>query len=218
MLGWGPTLASVAIRRLNAAERFGLGEQNRARRCTVSVAEYWPRDPRTGCSGAAVLPGHPKACVDRKRTWVCQIDVVGGFECQIRHEPANTPLSNENATTDERGVLTLDVPLGGTHAAPPLVWQRRYPHVDGYIHPWTRAGKLRQGLTFDQAGGARHYRGTCWHGSEIAFDKSALRCYSDVQLDPCFPATADWNRRNGIVACADAGWTRFGRFVITKHL
>jgi hypothetical protein len=26
-----------------------------------------------------------------------------------------TPLRNENATTEERGVLKLDVPLGGTH-------------------------------------------------------------------------------------------------------
>ena len=126
-------------------------------------------------------------------------------------------MSHANATTDAHGVLKLEVPLGGTHETPPLAWQR-YPHVDGYIHPWTAAGKLRRGLTLDQAGGARHYRGTCWRGSEFIFDGSALRCYSDVQLDPCFPATASWNRRNGLVACGDAGRTSFGRFVITKHV
>jgi len=87
MLGWGPSLVGVSIRRLNAAERFWMGEQERARACTVSVAEYWPRDLRGGCSGGAAMPGHPNACVDRRKTWVCQINTAGGYECQIRHEP-----------------------------------------------------------------------------------------------------------------------------------
>jgi hypothetical protein len=59
---------------------------------------------------------------------------------------------NKNATTGERGVLKLDVPLARTHATAPLAWQRRYPHVDGFIHPWTSAEKLRRGLTLGQAG------------------------------------------------------------------
>jgi hypothetical protein len=163
------------------------------------------------------MPGYPKACVDRKRTWICVINVVGGYDCLIRHEPLYEPLRNQNATTDARGLLRLDHPLRGTHLTPPLAWQRRYPHIDGFIHPWTRGGKLRPGLTFDQAGGARHYRGTCWRGTELTFDKSALRCYSDVQFDPCFAPTRNWNRPGVVVACADAGFTTFGRFLITKR-
>jgi hypothetical protein len=27
----------------------------------------------------------------------------------------------------------------------------------------------------------------------LAYDAAALRCVSDVQLDPCYPRTADWN-------------------------
>src|SRR4051794_1758052 len=95
-----------------------------------------------------------------------------------------------DGTTDTHGVLTLDASLTGTHATAPLAWQRRYPHIDGYIHPWTSAGQLRRGLTFSQAGGSHHYRGTCFRGSEQTHDKSALRCFSDVQFDPCFAPAA----------------------------
>ncbi len=163
------------------------------------------------------MPGHRMSCVDERRTWICVINAVGGYDCLIRHEPLYTPLRNKNATTDERGVLKLDVPLSGTHPTPPLAWQRRYPHIDGFIHPWTSAGKLRQGLTLDQAGGARHYRGTCWRGSEITLEKSTLRCFSDVQFDPCFAPVRDWNRPGVVVACGPPGWTSFGRFVIVKR-
>jgi hypothetical protein len=162
------------------------------------------------------MPEHPKFCVGRQSTWVCVINAVGGYECPLRHE-GGPPLRNKNATTDERGVLKLDVPLRGTHATPPLAWQRRYPHVDGFIDPWTRAGKLRQGLTFEHAGGSRHYRGTCSRGSETTFDKSALRCFSDVQFDPCFAPTSDWNRPDVVVACGSPGRRTFGRFAITKR-
>jgi hypothetical protein len=113
-------------------------------------------------------------------------------------------------------VLRLEVPLAGTHPARPLAWQR-YPHVDGFIHPWTSAGKLRRGLSLDKAGGPRHYHGTCFRGTEFTHDTSALRCVSDVQFDPCFPPTAGWNRSGAIVACAGAGSTRFWRFAITRR-
>ena len=111
-----------------------------------------------------------------------------------------------------RKVVTFE-----SHNSQSLPWQRRYPHVDGFIHPWMRAGKRRQGLTFDQGGGARHYRGTCVRGSEITLEKSALRCFSDVQFDLCFAPTRDWNRPGAVVACVSAGWRTFGRFTITKR-
>lgn len=126
------------------------------------------------------------------------------------------PLRDKNGTTDQRGILRLDVPLEGTHAIPPLAWQRRYPHVDGFILPWTRAGTLRRGLSFEQSGGAR-YRGTISPGSQQTVAKAALRCVSDVQFDPCFVSAADWNHPGAIVACASTGWTRFDRFVIARR-
>jgi hypothetical protein len=217
MLGWGPTLVSVSIRRLAAREQAQLGLRGRGLpRCTVSLAVHSPRDPRTGCSGYAVMPGHPKSCVSRQTTFVCVVNSVGGYEC-ARYADGSPPLRNENATTDGRGVLTLDAPLTGTHGTPPLAWQRRYPHIDGFIDPWTRAGRLRRGLTFEHAGPSRHYRGACFHGSEFTFESSALRCVSDVQFDPCFGPRADWNRRGVVVACASPGWTTFGRFVISPR-
>jgi hypothetical protein len=54
-------------------------------------------------------------------------------------------------------------------------------------------------------------------GTEFTRDTSALRCVFDVQFDPCFPPTADWNRSSVVVACAAAGSTTFGRFVITRR-
>jgi hypothetical protein len=150
MLGWGPTLVSVSIRRLNAREQLQLGLRGRALpRCTVSLAVHSPRDPRTGCSGYAVMPGYPKFCVSMQTTFVCVINTVGGYECP-RYADGSPPLKNKKATADKRGVLKLDVSLRGTHATLPLARQRRYPHIDGFIEPWTRAGKLRQGLTFDR--------------------------------------------------------------------
>jgi hypothetical protein len=217
MLGWGPTLVSVSIRRLDAREQPQLGLRGRGLpRCTVSLAVHSTRDSRTGCSGEAVMPGYPKFCVSTQTTFVCVINTVGGYQCS-RYADGSPPLRNKNATTDMRGVLKLDVPLRGTHATPPLAWQRRYPHIDGFIDPWTRAGTPRQGLSFDQAGGVRHYRGTCFRGSEYTFERSALRCVSDVQRDPCFGPTADWNRRGVVVVCASPGWTTFGRFVISRR-
>jgi hypothetical protein len=162
------------------------------------------------------MPGSPRFCVNRRSTSVCVINTMGGYQCS-RYADGSPPLKNKNATTDRRGVLTLDVPLGSTHATSPLAWQRRYPHIDGFIDPWTRAGRLRQGLTFVRAAGPEHYRGTCFRGSELTFEKSALRCVSDVQFDPCFGPTADWNRRGVVVACAAPGWTTFDRFVIARR-
>src|SRR5919204_1040313 len=185
MLGWGPTLANVSIRRLTADQLAAVGLRNPAlRRCAVSLAVHSRRDPRTGCSGEAVLPGHPSFCVYRGSTYVCIINRFGGYGCPTNAE-GSPPLRHKNATTDTRGVLKLDVPLEGTHATSPLAWQRRYPHVDGWIEPWTKAGTLRAGLRL-----TGHYRGSCFRGPYQAQTKTAGRCvlldYSGT-FDPCFP-------------------------------
>ena len=195
MVSWGSMSVRIAIRALDARERSAVSFGDDAqRRCTLSLA------------------GRPG-----DNSWICRIGNTGGYECPLVTADGMPPLRNKNGTTDRRGVLKLDVPLAGTHATPPLAWQRRYPHVDGFILPWTRADTLRRGLSFDQAGQARHYRGHCFRGSQQTVAKAALRCVSDVQFDPCFAPAADWNHPGAIVACAYPGWTRFSRFVIARR-
>jgi hypothetical protein len=203
MVGWGPTLVNVSIRRNPAL-----------RRCTVSLAVHSRRDPTSGCSGEPVMPEHPKFCVYRGSTFVCVINRFGGYGCPTNAE-GSPPLRRRNATTDDRGRLKLDVPLKGTHATPPLEWQRRYPHVDGWIEPWTRAGRLRPGLRLTGS-----YRGSCSRGSYQTRVRTAGRCVPLVNagfFDPCFARRARWGRRGTVAACASApGGTTFSRFVITK--
>jgi hypothetical protein len=194
MLRWGSMSVRISIRALDARERSLLSIPDHARRrCTLSLA---------------ARPG--------ENSWICRINGAGGYDCPLVTSDGMPRLRNANGTTDRHGALKLDVPLEGTHATSPLAWQRRYAHVDGFILPWTRAGSLRRGLSLDQAGGARHYRGTCFPGSQQTVAKAALRCVSDVQFDPCFAAGAGWNHAGAIVACASPGWTRFGRFVVAR--
>ena len=61
-----------------------------------------------------------------------------------------------------------------------------------------------------------HFRGHCFKGTEYTRDPAALRCVSDVQLDPCYAPKGKWNRIGAVVACAGAGSTRFYRFVISR--
>jgi hypothetical protein len=183
----------IAIRRLNARERSNLYEPHLGQRlCTLSFA------------------GEPG-----DNTWICIIDAAGGYECPLVTSDGMPPLRNANGATNRLGTLTLNVPLGGTHATPPLSWQRRYPHADGFILPWTRGGALRRGLRFDEGGGV-HFRGHCFRGSQQTVAKDALRCVSDVQFDPCFAPAAQWDHRGAIIACAYPGGTTFSRFVITR--
>ncbi len=70
----------------------------------------------------------------------------GAYLCPTNAE-GSPPLRKQNATVDRRGALTLQVSLEGTRATRPLAWQR-YPHVDGFVEPWTSSGKLRAGLRF----------------------------------------------------------------------
>jgi hypothetical protein len=141
----------------------------------------------------------------------------GVYRCPVQHEPDRIPLTGKNATIDERGVLTLDLPLQGTHAPRRLGWQG-YPRTDGRIDPWTRSGRLRPGLRFTSTysgGGACDSR----FGSELTAAKSAVRCLwrGLYQVDPCFPSrpVPGWNRRGAVVACPGGPEpTTFGRFVI----
>jgi hypothetical protein len=219
MLGWGPTLVNVSIRRLTADQLAAVGLRNPAlRRCAVSLAVHARRDPTSGCSGEAVMPGYPRFCVYRKSTYVCIINRFGGYGCPTNAE-GSPPLRNANATTNERGVLKLDVPLKGTHATRPLAWQRLYPHTDGWVEPWTKRGTLRAGVkfTFDYRDG-----GTCSQGSQQTRSRIAVRCLWLTPtrmniVDPCFPQTPRWHHRGAVVACPSMpGSTNLGRFVIAK--
>lgn len=195
MFKWGSMSARISIRGLSARERSVLVESNPAqRRCTLSLA---------------TRPG--------ESTLICIIEVTGGYSCPLVSSDGMPALRNMNATTGHHGVLKLNVPIAGTHRTPPLAWQRRYPHVDGFILPWTAAGKLRRGLTFNRVDEARHFRGHCFRGSEQTILKVALRCVSDVQFDPCFASTGHWNHLGAIIACAAPGWTSFSRFVIDQR-
>lgn len=198
MVGWGPALVSVAMRR----------------HCTVKLAHSWPRDLSGGCSGYAVMPGYPNRCVDTRNTFVCVMNATGAYDCPF-YSDGGPPLRDKNGVTDSAGVLELDAPLAGTRATPPLPWQRRYPHVDSFIHPWTAGGTLRRGLTLRHTG----FRGTCSRGTELTRDTSALRCVSHgLQFDPCYPQLRAWNHRGAIVACDVApGSMSFTRFVLTRR-
>ena len=222
MLGWGPALVNVSVRRLNAAQLAEVGLRNpTVPRCVVALAIEFRRDPKAGCFGASVVAGRPGWCVNRSATWNCVIDGFGAYECPTNADTAQTPLRGKNATTDSRGVLRLDVPLAGTHSTPPLAWQRLYPHTDGWIEPWTRSGTLRRGLRLlgNRSAGDYDGGGSCGYPSEVTHAKPSFRCvWHFAGIDPCFPRTTDWNHPGTIVACAgQAGDTRFHRFLITRR-
>jgi hypothetical protein len=159
-----------------------------------------------------VLPGHPGFCVDRGSTYVCIIDRFGGYGCPTNAE-GSPPLKHKNATTDKRGVLRCDVPLAGTRPTPPLPWQR-YPHINGWIEPWTKAGRLRAGLRLRGLD-----RGSCSRGSYETPAKTAGRCLpvdGSGIYDPCFARRGRW-ARGAVLACGTwPGATTFSRFVIAR--
>jgi len=221
MLGWGPALVRVGVRQVGAAQLAAVGLRNpHLQRCAVSLSFEFRTDPRTGCSGASPAPRKPKMCVYRSSTFTCVLDRYGAYACPVRHEPSRTPLQQENAITDEHGVMSVDVPIDGTHAVQPLTWARRYPHADGWIEPWTSSGKLRPGLRFVAHPFTKNYRGggSCATGSELTQAKSAIRCLwrRMYVVDPCFPETADWPQASAVAACPDwPGGTTFARFIIS---
>jgi len=190
MVNWGSMSVRIAIRGLDDRERgrvsFGDDAQ---RRCTVSLA------------------GRPG-----DNSWICRIGDSGGYVCPLVTSDGMPPLRNPNGRTDGRGVLKLDAPLKATHATPPLAWQRRYPHVDGFILPWTRAGKLRAGLRFGVTD-----RGACGHFVEHRVPRSAVRCVDSrtvAYTEPCFPQRRDFHAGD-VAACGAPGDTHFVRWAIT---
>jgi hypothetical protein len=184
MLGWGPGPVNVAFRRPNAKEHSTI-ELPSSRQCIVAVA---------------VGDG----------SWTCVLSSTDAYWCPPLHEPTGTRLP-ENARLDRRGVIRLDSPLKGTHPAARLPWQR-YPHVDGYIHPWTSSGKFRPGLRFKGEG-----RGRCFLVSETA--RSALSCLvlrTGARYNACFPRHRPWHRGD-VAACSwGPGSTTFTRWTITE--
>jgi hypothetical protein len=183
MAGWGPGAVNVAFRRPNAKERSSI-ELPRHRQCIV---------------GIAVGDG----------TWTCVLSSTGAYWCPPLHEPTG-PRLRANAGLDRRGVLELHSPLKGTQATARLRWQR-YPHVDGYIHPWTATGTLRRGLRFK---GEQH--GRCFLAAETV--RSAVSCLRpDLgRDDACFPQRRPW-QRGDLAACSfGPGSTTFTRWVISE--
>jgi hypothetical protein len=183
MAGWGPGPVNVAFRRPNAKEHSTI-ELSSSRQCIV---------------GIAVGDG----------TWTCVLSTAGAYWCPPLHE-ATGPRLPENGRLNRRGVLRLDSPLDGTHPAPSLRWQR-YPHVDGYIHPWTATGKLRAGIHFKG-----RLRGRCFLAAETV--RSAVSCLygTGARYDSCFPQRRPW-RRGDLAACSvGPGFTTFTRWVITQ--
>ena len=186
MVGWGPAPVNVAFRKPNARERSSIELPSR-RQCIVAI-------PAGG------------------GTWTCVLIRFGfgAYWCPPLHEPTGPPLTDKNATINGRGVLELDAPLPGTHPTPPLAWQR-YPHLDGFILPWTASGKLRPGLRFQGEG-----RGRCFRVDETA--RSGISCLrpDDSRFDACFPQRRNW-RAGDLAACGGLGDTHFVRWTITAR-
>jgi hypothetical protein len=199
MLGWGPTLAGVGV----ALRRVESGESSH---CVVALAVSYKRQAESRCHDHPVS-GHSEYCFRRSQTYVCAMTHSGAYRCPTNAE-GSPPLRRPNANVDERGVLSLDVSLEGTHATPPLAWQR-YPHVDGFVEPWTASGTLRTGLRFEGAG-----RGRCFVVAETV--RSGISCLGPrgSRYDACFPRRPSW-RAGDVAACGQLGGTRFVRWTIT---
>jgi hypothetical protein len=192
MVSWGSMSARITIRALDPGERAHVSFRDDAQQlCTVSLAGQ---------------PGD--------NSWICRIGNTGGYDCPLVTSDGMPALRNANGRTDRHGVLKLDVPLTGTHATPLLPWQRRYPHVDGFILPWTRAGKLLSGLRL-----VNTERGSCGLFVEHRVPRSGVRCVSSRKneyTEPCFPQRRNF-RAGDLAACSAPGDTIFVRWRITAR-
>jgi hypothetical protein len=160
--------------------------------------------------------GRDKRCIlmlgpEKAHPVYCVLARSGAFYCP--YSPIEGPRrTTTNATLGKSGVLTLHMSLAGTRAAAPLAWQR-YPHVDGYIHPWTRDGRLRTGLRL-RAWKLGH--GPCHTGTEEIPDPAAIQCVVGRTMGhtgPCYPEKRHWGPGD-IAACGGVGPT-FYRWRIT---
>jgi hypothetical protein len=159
--------------------------------------------------------GREKRCIlllgpDKARPAYCVLAHSGAFYCP--YSPIEGPRrTTTNATLGNGGVLTLDMSLAGTHAAARLAWQR-YPHADGYVHPWRHDGRLRTGLRL-RAWKLGH--GPCTTGTEEIPDPAAIQCVLKTMgpTGPCYPQKRQW-KPGDIAACGGVGPT-FYRWRIT---
>jgi hypothetical protein len=187
MVGWGPAPVNVAFRRPVVKEHSSIVLPSR-RQCIVAIAAG-------------------------RGTWACVLGSSSAYWCPPLHKPTGPPLNalkGKNATIDRRGVLELDSPLRGTHPTPPLAWQR-YPHIDGFVEPWTSRGTLRPGLRFKGEG-----RGRCFVVDETV--RSGISCLTRTlrRYDACFPQRRNW-RAGDLAACGGLGDTSFVRWTITRR-
>jgi hypothetical protein len=209
MVSWGPTPANVSFRRPTAYERQYLGVPDRPH-CVVALAVSYKRNPPGARCHDHPVPRHPQFCFRRTQTYSCVMVQSGAYVCPTNAE-GSPPLREQNATVDVRGVLTLHISLEGTHATPPLAWQRRYPRIDGFVEPWTSSGTLRPGLRFERAG-----QGRCFRVAETI--TSAISCLTGTgsRYNACFPQRRDW-RAGDVAACGAPGGTTFVRWRITRR-
>lgn len=186
MVGWGPAPVNVAFRRPVAKEHSSIVLPSR-RQCIVAIAVG-------------------------RGTWTCVLQRPGAYWCPPLHEPTGPPLialKGRNAMIDRRGLIEVDSPLKGTHPTPPLAWQR-YPHIDGFVEPWTSSGKLRPGLRFKGEG-----RGRCFVIDETV--RSGISCLDgNLRYDACFPRRRNW-RAGDLAACGGFGDIHFVRWRITRR-
>jgi hypothetical protein len=185
MIGSGPTVARVAARPS----------------CSVVLAYTYSRYEVT-CAPDKPFPGRPRLCLDRGASFTCTLNRFEAYFCPSHAD--RVAVGDANAAVDRTGRLRLVQPLVGTHATPLRDWQRRYTYSDGYIYPWTSAGRLRDGLTL-----VGHFHGRCdrWSGVSIRCVAGSLLIY------PCYPQRATWRRGIFLAACPSApGATRFYRF------
>lgn len=197
-----------------------------------TCADRWNQDNMVGYGGGRAevtivrparvlpdwggLPGRPSCLImygSRSRPAYCVLFQPGAYQCPYS-DMSGPEMTHINARIDNGGRLKLDVSLVGTHPVAPLPWMR-YPHVDAYIHPWTKAGKLRRGLSL-RAWKKGH--GRCWRGAEEVLDRSALGCLVPTlsHVGPCYPRRRLWGAGD-IAACATLGSTTFLRWRITAR-
>jgi hypothetical protein len=148
-------------------------------------------------------------------SWICREDDSGGYACPLITSDGMPPLTNANGRTKQRGAIKLAAPVSGTRPTPLLSWQRRYPHIDGFILPWTQAGELRSGLRF-----VATEHGACGPSVETRAPKRAVRCVdgnTGAWTEPCFPQRQNF-RVGNLAACAAPGLTTFVRWQISGRL
>ena len=168
--------------------------------------------PATRCkSGDHMITKRPIECVSTTLGFACRVDAYHAYQCAQNASSIRAKATNANINA--RGLLTLAHPPHVRPSFVPPSWVRNYPHLDGFIQPWTAdASRLRSGLRFLHESES----GTCGQGSDASGAKGAIRCYgANRVLDPCFPQGSSVG--SGVVAACPvaAGSEQFVRFQIT---